>query len=686
MTVRKGIALFLVIVLVTLLLPAQAFGVATTAGEIQQQIRNTYRRAFQLNNYNSFNGWCATLVNWQTYLLGIDTIKYGVNGNQEFDLYSKMTVTTGGYRVKSYPASRYTMRQAFDAITMGGTQDAYNVLVGFQWTHTAAGNIYGHACFIHAIIDGTVYFVESFNSGIGGKYWAEGTPISCSVEEFCRYYESWTRLDGVISFGLKNYADVCEIYSASMDAMTLVQTDVMFEPVDAGVNDENATVKAVLSKGEIVRVTELVKTPGGNYWYAVEGKGFRGYVPAGNLLAMEQNASDVTIENMKVPNVLRPGYGFVLDGEISTESNELKQVYLEVSSGEGAQKTVHFTADVKASGKWYSLNNSAVDNKMTFRKLPVGTYNLSISTTVTGHRYAGGELAATEETVQLWNSTFHVSNDRNTHYAITFDPAGGNSATERLSVAAGEAIGALPVPQRLGHTFVGWYTQKGEPVTEHTLATSNMKLIAHWIAEGTEYTGWVQTENGWGYMENGKPVSGWFTAAGVSFFRYEDGTVPTGWTEIEGKTYYFNALGAAQTGWIECGGNRYYMQDNGAAARGWTKIGDKDYWFADGGRIHVGWLHLDGVAYYLDADSACLKGEQEINGKRYSFREDGSLVTGWTQRDGKTAYLDDSGEMLTGWHNVDGVACYFGSDGGLCIFANEACNYGCLLNTGMGGM
>lgn len=677
---RKGIALFLVLVLVALMLPTPAYGVATTPDAIREQIRTTYRKAFQLNNYKSFNGWCATLVNWQTYLLGIDTVKYGCDGKNEFDLYSKMQFTTGGYRVRPYPASQYNLQQAFDAITCGGTQDVYNLLVGFQKTNTTAGQIYGHACFIHAIIDNTVYFVECFDSGIDGRYWAEGSAISCSVEEFCRYYNTWTIFDGIIYFGLKTYADLCQIFAANMEAMTLVQTNIMYEPADPGVNEADASVVGYINKGEIIRVTELLKTPGGHYWYHVEHNGVRGYVPAGNLLSMTSDKV-ASVENMSVPTALHTGHGFILSGTVAAMNGSLQQVAVEVYSGEGENKTVHFTAEVENVGTRFSLNTPEIDSKLPFRSMAEGTYRLAVRATVSAFAYEGGQMIVREQTAQLWDSEFMVVNNWDKHHAVSFDPNGGSCGTDKVAVAPGEELGALPTPERDGYSFLGWYTKGGVLVSEKTQVTGDMILYAQWVADGGTHTGWLQTALGWVYLDNGKPATGWFTVDGVNFYRDSEGKAPTGWTELDGKLYYFSALGAAQTGWIQVDGNRHYMLESGEAASGWVQLEQGKYWFSTNGATHKGWMRQDGASYYLDENGACLVGEHVLDATVYTFREDGSLITGWTQRDGKTIYLDEDGHPVTGWQNIDGVACYFGADGGLYVIANDSCNYGCMLNT-----
>lgn len=668
-----------------LLLPTPVHGVSTSAEALQQQIRDTYRKALKLNNYASFSGWCATLVSLQTLLLGIDTKKYGYDGNDVFDLYRKMETTTGGYRVKAYPASQYTLKQALNAITNNGKLDAYNIAVGFQRTNTAAGRIYGHACFIHGIVDGTVYFMESYNAGVNGQYFPEGTPISCSIDEFCDFYGPWTVFEGVIYFGLKTYADMCQSYPANMSAMTAVQTSVMSEPVDPGVNEGDAKVTATLTKGEIVQVTELLKTPGGSYWYGVQGESLRGYIPAQLLILMESDVKDVTVENMKAPTAIHKGYGFVLGGTVAAQYSNLKQVTVNVY---GEDQTVHCSAQVETSGKQYSLNNAAIDNKMTFRKLPVGNYRLSVSAVVTNYTVVGNELVLEEKTVEIWNSEFRVMGSWSTHYTVSFDAMGGSSNTDKAAFAAGETLGALPTPVRSGYSFAGWYTQRegGEALTEDMTVNGNMTVYARWIADGKDYTGWLYTENGWCYMENGSTGSGWFTTGGVSFYRNPDGSVPTGWTQIDGKSYYFNTLGAAQTGWLELDGERYFLHNSGEVANGWLQMDGKHYWFTADGAAQIGWLELDGATYYFDADGARVSGEAVIDGQAYSFHEDGRLMTGWVQKDGKTIYLDATGTMVTGWQSIDGVACYFGSDGVLYLTANDSCNYGCLLNTGIGVM
>ncbi len=56
-------------------------------------------------------------------------------------------------------------------------------------------------------------------------------------------------------------------------------------------------------------------------------------------------------------------------------------------------------------------------------------------------------------------------------YLITFDPGKGTTAVEKKLVAFDSSYGELPVPERRGYTFSGWFTDKegGDHITEKTI-------------------------------------------------------------------------------------------------------------------------------------------------------------------------------------------------------------------------
>ena len=69
------------------------------------------------------------------------------------------------------------------------------------------------------------------------------------------------------------------------------------------------------------------------------------------------------------------------------------------------------------------------------------------------------------------------------NYTVTFNPNGGSVSQSKKAVVFGSAYGDLPIATRTGHTFLGWFTEKGESITEGSIVNTpdNHTLYAHWI-------------------------------------------------------------------------------------------------------------------------------------------------------------------------------------------------------------
>ena len=505
----RVISLLMAIVLTLLLIPVPASAVSTEAAELENQIRNTYRMAQRYSYRYSFNGYCGSLVNWQTYLLGIDTTKYGCDGKDEYDLYSNMGTTTGGYRVKCYPASQYDLRSALNAITRNGTVDAYNILVGFQKTNTAMGSIYGHAMMIHGIIDGVVYFMECYNTSLGGKYWAEGAPISCSIDTFCDYYNRWTVFEGVIYFGMKTYADSCKEYPAGMYALATNNTPIYSEPADPGIYEGTLSGESLVS-GEIVKVTALLETPGGGYWYQLDRNGAAEYVPAEKLMRIEDNCDDLGFSDLQIPTAIRKNYGFVLRGTVSSLNSHIKGVTVRVYSTEEGKEEPLMEGSLEAEGRSINLNTWKLDKALPFRQLKPGTYRIVITAEAQTYVLKDGSPKIKKNVLTLWDSAFQVVADWKSYYTVSFDGNGGESEIRQTVVANGAAVGTLPEATRPGYVFAGWSLdpQGKQLVNGEQLITEDVTLYAQWQQGGDSISGWYTDNGKWNYYEDGISVGG----------------------------------------------------------------------------------------------------------------------------------------------------------------------------------
>lgn len=168
-----------------------------TAAEITDQISSTYSTAKSMNGGAKFYGWCGVYIVYQLRALNLssssDTDITG-NGNQMYSCIKAGTTSTG------YTKTKYAGNSCLnDIVNAYSGQNVYNIVV--SWTHqygyTDKNPGAGHVTFIHAIIDGTVYYSESYTSG--GK--GEGTPLSCSLENFYKSYNaSYGNAIGAVHF------------------------------------------------------------------------------------------------------------------------------------------------------------------------------------------------------------------------------------------------------------------------------------------------------------------------------------------------------------------------------------------------------------------------------------------------------------------------------------------------------
>ncbi len=508
----RVISLLLAIVMMVLLIPAPASAAAAGPDELKTQVRDTYRRALRSAGKGSFNGYCGSLVNWQTYLLGIDAEKNGSHGKNAFDLYSSMDTTTGGYRVKAYPAGQYSMKSALNAITCNGTVDAYNILVGFQKTTTSAGSRYGHAVFIHGIVDGMVYYVESFSTYLDGKYWSEGTPISCSIDTFCDAYARWTEFDGVAYFGLKTYADACDVYASGMYATAVSDTAVYAEPADPGLFEGTLSGDSVVA-GEVVKITALLQTPGGRYYYQIDRNSGTEYVPAEKLMQIADDSSDLRLTGGRIPTVIRKGKGFVIRGTVSSQNADIRSVKVSVYNPAAGSGPV-LEGVLEVNGKFVDLDTWKLDRYMTFSQLKSGEYRIAITAQVQTHVMKNGVLTEKSNTVTVWNSRFRVVSDWNQYATVTFDGNGGQAYLTQTVIPNQTALGSLPEAVRTGYRLAGWSLDpEGEQmITEESVLDGNTTLYAQWEKDGQDLSGWQQVDGRWCYYLSGVAM-GWTTSS-----------------------------------------------------------------------------------------------------------------------------------------------------------------------------
>ena len=389
---------------------------AFSGEELVQRVSDTYYASLEYvrsttgnPSFNSFDGLCATLVDCEMVVVGINTDRLYGNGNVQYDNYAGREMTSGGYAINKYPAANYSLASALNAISNNGTKDVYDILIGFETGYGTEGALYGHCVYIHGILQGQVYFCESFGCWVGGRYYNEGDVIVCSIDAFCAYYNGWTTLDGVIHFTkTPTYISECIAYPTyGTIQVTNDNANIMDRPCSTK-TDSNAVLLESGKLYEEYTVTELYENTAGNFWYEIIiSNGSTGYIYSGNCAFITGLYGDVNLKNSKIPTELAVGNMYTLGGTISSPYTELRGVSFYVYDSAGNRVTGN---SVPVSGKSYELSNPDIDYNVLFDTLSVGEYQCVVTATVYAHRIYKDKIIGLEYNLELLRSSLSVYN------------------------------------------------------------------------------------------------------------------------------------------------------------------------------------------------------------------------------------------------------------------------------------
>ena len=570
--VKKALALMLCCVILLSVLPVTAHAAQTEGQKIVNQITSTYGKILSATGTEDMGGYCGLMSSYQLYFLGVDKYMNAHDGKDEFDAYKDLEVTTGGHRIKAYSAEEYTLEQAIDAITCNGTRNAYNILLGFQATTTEEGSLYGHASVIHAIIDGTVYFMENFDSSIGG---AEGTPIKCSISSLIQFYSGWTTFEGAVDFGQKPYTHACEGYETNLFVQVQQQTDMLSQPCLTDCEQAYTYVMRTVPAGERLAATGLYKNPQEQYFYEVTDGGSVGYIAADMTAVARVNFEDVNAKGVAAPYKLAPGQDPELTGMIYADTGNLVGVEVVVTDAEG-EKVLCW--ETKAEGASFDLKTADVNKVLDLGTLAEGVYTYEIYAHAQ-KQYLGQQQVQTQTCKRrVWHSQFRVG-----------------QGADGVPHAAAESTELTPN---------GWQYEKGR---------------WYYYRNGRTATGWLQDQGMAYYLkESGAAATGWTEVEGKLRFFTDTGALRTGWMETAHGTYFLSEHGTPFTGWQQVDGKRYYFTQEGIlCSNGWLETEDGKYYLQPDGQPLTGWVTLD-------------------SGRFFFHKEDGRLLAEAVETDGKT--------------------------------------------------
>ncbi|WP_347707942.1 hypothetical protein [Clostridium sp. C2-6-12] len=112
---------------------------------------------------------------------------------------------------------------------------------------------------------------------------------------------------------------------------------------------------------------------------------------------------------------------------------------------------------------------------------------------------------------------------------------------------------------------------------------------------------WQNSVQGWKYIINGQPATGWKQINGTWYLMDSTGIMQTGWKQDNGTWYLLRDNGSMATGWLQSNGLWYFLENSGAMKTGWKQDGGKWYYLYSNGSMASNTV-IDG--YTLDASGA----------------------------------------------------------------------------------
>lgn len=492
---KKCLALLVVFALVIGVVPLGANAQSESA-RIEAEICRIYSTIQNVTGNWDLSGLCGTMVAYQLYYLGINTSPIILDGNNQYDAYKDMEFTSGGHRIRAYSAEQFDLREALYAVSNGGTKDVYNLLAGFQWTNSWAGQRYGHAVVIYAILNGKVYFCEGFNTPFDKQV---GGPSICTIDEFADDYGRWSVFEGLIHFGQKDGTELVQEYSCNAFLLANENAELRSVP-----SVQQSAVLRTVKAGERLEAVGIYESEDKELYYRVLDSGKSCYIKAEDTKVFSMRYDDVHIRDAQYPEILKRGEEYHINGILVSTHNRTHNVMARILNEMG-QEVDCFAIPVE--GRYKNLQTSALPYEISFSNLYEGNYTLEISAEIRNHSVRSGKIRTETEKCILEQRPFTVG------YSVSY---GAEPRTEDAEVKT------------------GWKYEEGK---------------WYYYENGKAHTGWL-CSGGVDYylLEDGSAATGWHEVNGKMRFFSNTGAMRTGWLDDNGAVYYLLSNGVPVTG------------------------------------------------------------------------------------------------------------------------------------------
>lgn len=184
-TAKRVLSLFLTFLMTVTAFTSSSFSAsALTKSELISQVESDYKKALSLKGWSSFYGYCNIAVAYQLLAKGVYTGSepdYQGGGSDWYYDYTDKKSTSGGYNVVTIGGAG-----CIDELVNKYGDNIYNIAVSYGTGGTSGST---HVVVISAIIDGEVYFTDSFRYGSS----PEG---GCRVWSLSFFKSEYKRMNG----------------------------------------------------------------------------------------------------------------------------------------------------------------------------------------------------------------------------------------------------------------------------------------------------------------------------------------------------------------------------------------------------------------------------------------------------------------------------------------------------------
>ncbi|MBR2423357.1 MAG: hypothetical protein IKK41_05590 [Oscillospiraceae bacterium] len=534
---KRIMALVLCLLMLAAVLPVGVSAEETEAGQLRRNITSHYYRTLSIYGGESLKGLCGGLASYQLYFLGVNSYPVMADGKNQYDLYAEKSYTDTGYQIRSYSAQDYTLEEALNAITHGGTWNAYNILIGFQTTDTEAGSQFGHAVVIYGIIDGMVYFTESYSTTYVG---AAGNPGVCTISQFAELYDCWAQFEGAILFGRRDYLDNCCRHDANMYVQVQREDPLYTQPCVPDTDEVESHIIRTARKGEFLYVTAMYENSLGRYYYQVQDGDTICYLDAQRAEPVRFNTEDVVFSDAELPQVLTPGKDFTVKGKVSSQNSAIGAVTMNVTDSTGEVIMTHSRAKISGT---FDLAKDTFNKVLDFGILEEGLYTYTLTADVLSDYLLEGAVETNLQQVTLCSVQFAVGEG--------IEIPQQEEAAPRAAQDGWVMTEGVWRYYEQGEPRTGWFCYAG---VDYYLQEDGSAAVGwvqingkdrYFTANGAMCTGWLHTQEGsWYLLKNGQKAIGWRTVEEQQYCFDENGLMLCGgWTELEEGIFCFQEEG-----------------------------------------------------------------------------------------------------------------------------------------------